>query len=270
MHKTFNDPTKLEENSSQVEERFKQGCECYDDQCFKNLNSEGVFKHRLNIAELTKSEHDMYLMGLIRSCLSNPYETTRHTERQRQRVQYVYQGRKVCLEAFLYLENCTHYQVKRIRKHLSIHGVTPRVHGNCGKVPHNTFSLDTYQVATNFLNDLIKAQDTNQKTKASKNSFVYLPTDITRKKLHDMYKDFCISKSSDIKIMGYSTFKTFLKVQFSRLRFSKLEFVTRGQSVQSHLKPEVETILNNDGEIVPVIISNESSSKVHTYILTSI
>lgn len=262
------DPTKLEENSSQVEERFKQGCECQDDQCFDNLNPEIVYRHRLNIAELTKTEHDMYLMGLIRSCLSNPFETTKHTERQRLRTQYVYQGRKVCLEAFLYLENCTHYQVKRIRKHLSVHGVTPRVHGNCGKVPHNTFSLDTYQIATNFLKDFVKTQEIKQKTKASKNSPLYLPADITRKTVHDMYKDFCKSKSPDIKIMGYTTFRRFLKLQFSQLRFTKLEFLVRGQNMQNHLKTEVETIVNEDGELVPVMIANESSNELQTYILT--
>ena len=48
------DPTKLEENSEQVRDRFDKGCECEGDNCFKNMNPEFVFRHRLNIAELTK------------------------------------------------------------------------------------------------------------------------------------------------------------------------------------------------------------------------
>lgn len=265
---SYHETTKLEENSSQVEERFKQGCECQDFQCFDKLNPEIVYKHRLNIAELTKTEHDMYLMGLIRSCLCNPYETTKHTERQRQRAQYVYQGKKVCLEAFLYLENCTYYQIKRIRKHLNTHGVTPRVHGNQGKVPHNTFSLDTYQTATDFLKDFVKAQEIKQKTKGSKNSLLYLPADVTRKKLYNMYKEFCKSKSSDVKIIGYSTFRTFLNVQFSQLRFTKFEFAVRGQNIQNNSRNEVEKTVNENEELVPVVITNESPNELQTFILT--
>lgn len=36
------------------------------------------------------------------------------------------------------------------------HGVTPRVHGNHGKKPHNVFPLDTYTRATEFLKSYIE------------------------------------------------------------------------------------------------------------------
>ncbi|KAH0549140.1 hypothetical protein KQX54_006517 [Cotesia glomerata] len=228
--------TKLEDNVAQVLQRFKRGCECQDDQCFKGLNPEAVYRHRLNIAELTKAEHDMYLMGVTMACLANPNQTARHTERRRLRAQYVYQGRRVCLDAFLYLENCTHYQIKRIRKHLVTHGVTPRVHGNHGKIPHNTFSLDIYQIATEFLKSFIKEQEINQKaikTSIKNSTAIHLPAEITRKTVHDLYKDYCKKLSPTIKVMGYSTFRRFMKVQFPHIKFAKLEFVIRPQQNQS-------------------------------------
>lgn len=117
-------------------------------------------RHRLNIAELTKEEHDMYLMGVTMACISDPGITAKQRERRRLRAQYVYQGRRVCLSAFLYLENCTLYQLKRIRKHVTTHGVTPRVHGNHGKKPHNVFSLETYRRATEFLKTYIQLHNT--------------------------------------------------------------------------------------------------------------
>ena len=273
------DPTKLEENSLEVQARFQRGCECQDDQCFKGLNPDAVYKHRLNIADLTKAEHDMYLMGLIRSCLTNPYETNKHTERQRLRAQYVYQGRRVCLDAFLYLENCTYYQIKRIRKHLITNGVTPRVHGNYGKVPHNTFSLDIYQIATNFLKNFIKEQEIKQKTKAANNSPLYLPADVTRKTVHDLYKDYCQHSYPNVKCMGYATFRTFLKVQFRQLKFSRLEFVIRAASSQNqnNLKSaktyddvlQTTEIVNEKGELIPVIFTNETGNETETYIWTN-
>ncbi|XP_033334382.1 uncharacterized protein LOC117225158 [Megalopta genalis] len=277
------DSTRLEDSPIQVLERFKRGCECQDDQCFTGLNPETVYKHRLNIAELTKAEHDMYLMGVTMACLTNPYETARHTERRRLRAQYVYQGRRVCLDAFLYLENCTHYQIKRIRKHLMTHGVTPRVHGNHGKIPHNTFSLDIYKIATEFLKNFIDLQEAKQKTKVAKNAPLHLPSDITRKVVYDMYIQHCRKVSPNIKIMGYSTFSRFMKVQFPQVKFAKLEFVVRNQSIQSQgcNKIDLETelineipsrstdLITDDGALLPLLIASEAGQS-NTYFLTPV
>ncbi|KAG7199653.1 hypothetical protein KM043_014246 [Ampulex compressa] len=276
------DPTKLEDSPAQVLERFKYGCECQDDRCFKGLNAETVYRHRLNIAELTKAEHDMYLMGVTMACLTNPYQTARHTERRRLRAQYVYQGRRVCLDAFLYLENCTHYQIKRIRKHLITHGVTPRVHGNHGKVPHNTFSLDIYKIATEFLKNFIEVQEAKQKAKVAKNAPLHLSADITRKTVHDLYTQYCREISPDIKIMGYSTFRRFMKVQFPQVKFAKLEFVVRGQTMHNQGCNKVETgpqkteeplnettELMAESETLPLLITNETGQN-STYFLTPV
>lgn len=229
------DPTKLEDSATQVRERFEKGCECQEENCFKGLNAEFVYRHRLNIAELTKAEHDMYLMGVTMACLSNPEETVRHKERKRLRAQYVFHGKKVCLEAFLYLENCTHYQLKRIRKHVMLHGVTPRIHGNYGKKPHNTFSLDIYQHATSFLQRYIQCnapQQNHQKVKGKSRNFpIYLPADITRKTIHTAYKEHCERFEPNIKVMGYSTFRHFMKEQFSHVKFCKPDKPGANQNV---------------------------------------
>lgn len=273
------DPTKLEDSPAQVLERFKRGCECVDDQCFKDLNPEVVYRHRLNIAELTKAEHDMYLMGVTMACLTDPYQTARRTERRRLRAQYVYQGRRVCLDAFLYLENCTHYQIKRIRKHLMTHGVTPRVHGNHGKIPHNTFSLDIYKIATEFLKNFIEVQEAKQKTKLAKNAPLHLSSDITRKTVHDLYTQYCKKLSPDVKSMGYSTFRRFMKVQFPQVKFAKLEFIVRNQTAQSHSQTEPDARddtgqqkapkSESGGTILPLVITHDLGQN-EAYVLTPI
>lgn len=269
------DPTKLEYSSDEVSARFNRGCECQDESCFKGLNPETVYRHRLNIAELTKAEHDMYLMGLTMACLTNPYETARHTERRRLRAQYVYQGRKVCLEAFLYLENCTHYQVKRIRKHLMTHGVTPRVHGNHGKVPHNTFSLDIYQNATEFLKDFVKKQEESLKTKLAKNAPLHLSADVTRKAVHDMYLKYCKSITPNIKALGYSTFRRFMSEQFSQIKFAKQDFLVRVQTGKNEVeKNEIydygEEVNSANINLMQLVMASEAVSENDTYILTQV
>ncbi|XP_047004387.1 uncharacterized protein LOC124622649 [Schistocerca americana] len=233
------DPTQLEENAQQVKERFEKGCECQEENCFKGLSPEYVYRHRLNIAELTKGEHDMYLMGVTMAVLTNPEETVRHKERQRLRAQYAFQGRRVCLAAFLYLENCTHYQLKRIRKHVMVHGVSPRVHGNCGKKPHNTFPLDSYRHATSFLQRFIEKHTQSSATTVNgsspgsgmkskskpvgKTTPLYLPSEITRKTIHNAYCQYCENYDPSIKVMGYSTFRHFMKEQFPHVKFCKTE-----------------------------------------------
>lgn len=232
-----NDPTKLEESAAQVKERFKRGCECQDESCFRGLNPENVYKHRLNIAELTKGEHDMYLMGVTMACLANPDTTVRHKERRRLRAQYVYQGRRVCLDAFLYLENCTHYQLKRIRKHVMTHGVAPRVHGNHGKKPHNTFSLDIYRHATEFLKQYLE-QHTGETGVGNSKQPIQLPWDITRKNLHDAYKEYGQILEPGIKLMGYSTFRHFMKEQFPHVKFCKVEPKNSAAQQQQQQQPQ--------------------------------
>lgn len=236
-----NDPTKLEENASQVKERFRRGCECQDESCFRGLNPETVYKHRLNIAELTKGEHDMYLMGVTMACLANPDTTVRLKERRRLRAQYVYQGRRVCLDAFLYLENCTHYQLKRIRKHVMTHGVAPRVHGNHGKKPHNTFSLNIYRHATEFLKQYLE-QYTVDCNISNPKQIVQLPWDITRKNLHDAYKGNGQLLEPGLKLMGYSTFRHFMKEQFPQVRFCKAAEPKGTSTVQQQPQPAQQLV----------------------------
>lgn len=201
-------PTALESSASEVGLRLASGCECQG-ACFNGLQAESVYRHRLNIAELTKQEHDMYLMGVTMACLSNRTETNRHKERIRQRAVYVFQGKRVCLDAFIYLENVTQYHLKRIRRHVMVNGVTPRVHGNVRKKPHNALSLDVYKFAENFVKSEL-AQQTND---LSKNCIVMNEPRIS------LYQRFRISCPVDGKLMSYSTFRHFLKKQFPNVRF---------------------------------------------------
>lgn len=202
-------PTALESSASEVSQRLASGCECQG-ACFNGLQAESVYRHRLNIAELTKQEHDMYLMGVTMACLSNRTETNRHKERIRQRAVYVFQGKRVCLDAFIYLENVTQYHLKRIRRHVMVNGVTPRVHGNVRKKPHNALSLDLYKFAENFVKSEL-AQHTNDLNKSC------IVVNVPRISLYQKFRTNC---TFDGKLMSYSTFRHFLKKQFPNVRFA--------------------------------------------------
>ena len=86
--RTYKDISKLDENVREVALRLQKGCECQEQNCFDGFDSEAVYKHRLNIDELSKLEHDMYLMGITMACMESPDETNRHKERKRLRAKY--------------------------------------------------------------------------------------------------------------------------------------------------------------------------------------
>lgn len=246
-----------------VEARLKKGCECKG-YCLKDLNPEQVYKHRLNIAELTKNEHDMYLMGVTMACAANIKKTSRQKDRQRQRATYVYQGKRVCLDAFLFLENVTQYHIKRIRSHVLKHGVIPRVHGNLGKKPHNTFSLDMYKNLEDYIKKYLKPHVTDPQ----KNQIIY---GITRADIYNSYKDH--GRKSDEKLMGYSTFRRFMKKQFPNIKFQKIDHSGKHVSFETPKKKLKVTNKNEPkkrvGARIPVAVQQPAQMET-TYIITPV
>lgn len=121
----------------------------------------------------------------------------------------VYQGRKVCLYAFCYLEHVTNYQLKRIRNHVLTNGVVPRTHGNTGRKPHNTFTLDLYKRVEAFMRSYLNLPSNNK---------AVVINGETKSKVYKAYKTFEMSENSE-KIMGYSTFRHFMQKQFPNVKF---------------------------------------------------
>lgn len=264
-----------DEEMKRIKTKFKQGCDCEDSNCFEYLDPRSVYRHRLNITELTKAEHDMYLMGLIKACISSN-QTTRNKERQRLRAHYFYQGRKVCLTAFLFLENVTRYQLKRMRCHLVSHGVTPRVHGNQGKRPHNVFSLETYNQASEFLKKFF--EQTNAGSGYGRTPLTISLDHTTRKHIHALYwKELASSSSSEHRLMGYSTFLYFMKHQFPHVKFVKQDSscktgkeITREKSVKQNLasvEPSSCTVIQVPTSSEATVIENKQLTQHYQVVI---
>ena len=202
------------------------------------LEAECVWRHRCNIAELSKTEHDMYLMGIMMASLANPRATSKHKERQRNRNKYIFQGKEICQEAFLYLENVTIYQLKSIRKHVTENGVVARVHKNTGKRPHNVLHLDHYQLTHRFVEDLLEKERGGHRRK----TFL---ADLTCKKLHSSYLKYFSDLGMDNKTMAYSTFRHFVHQRFPQLKFTSREAILGpGDNINLANTSAHQTVLN--------------------------
>ena len=236
----------LEKNLSEVTVRLNDGCGC-DLKCFSGLDSDFVWKHRCNIAELSKGEHDMYLMGIMMASLANPRSTSKHKARQRNRNRYIFQGKEICQEAFLYLENVTVYQLKSIRKHVLDNGVVPRVHRNTGKKPHNVLELDHYQLSHRFVEDLLEKE---RGSGTRKKTFL---ADLTCKKLHSSYLKYFADLGMDNKTMAYSTFRHFVHERFPKVKFTSRETILGdsgggGVSINMSASNRQDTVLSIETE----------------------
>ncbi len=201
--------TSLESSAEEVALKLNKGCEC-NVSCFLDLDPEAVYRHRLNIAELSKNEIDFYLMGLVRASLMDTGD--KGNKRQRKRSSYSYMGKKVCLLAFLYLENVTVYQLKKIRSHLAKHGVVNIQHGNSHKMPHNAFPLTLYKRTENFLRNYLKA---TQYQHSSKSIALSQPLS----KVYHEYRNHELEEKQ-VKIMSYTTFRSFFRKQFPHVKLS--------------------------------------------------
>jgi len=233
--------TQLECNLSEVSAKLEKNCGC-EQKCFSGLDSEFVWRHRCNIAELSKGEHDMYLMGVMMASLVNPRATTKRKERQRNRNKYIFQGKEICQEAFLYLENVTIYQLKSIRKHVTEAGVVPRVHRNTGKKAHNVLELDHYQLAHRFVEDILEKEKGSGGGGARKKTFL---ADLTCKKLHSSYLKY-FADLGYFKTMAYSTFRSFVHQRFPQLKFTSRETVVieSGVSINVASNNRKDTVLS--------------------------
>ena len=187
----------------------------------------------------------MYLMGIMMASLANPRSTSKHKERQRNRNKYIFQGKEICQEAFVYLENVTLYQLKSIRKHVTEHGVVARVHRNTGKKPHNVLELDHYQLAHRFVEDLLEKERRAGSGASRKKTFL---ADLTCKKLHSEYLKYFADLGMDNKTMAYSTFRHFVHQRFPQLKFTSRETIVGETSINVAAGNIHDTVLSIETE----------------------
>lgn len=136
---------------------------------------------------------------------------TKDKHAKRLRSAYIYMGKKVCLYAFLYLENVTVYTLKKIRSHVMTNGVVAIQHGNLHKMPYNAFSLEMYKKVETFLRSYLNI-DKNHPSKS-----IVLNLTLT-KVYQDYHLSFQKSKKSDEKAMSFSCFRLFFRKQFPHVR----------------------------------------------------
>ena len=145
----------VDNEKSAVHAVVQSGCGCPND-CYKQFSEEEVYLIRLQMLELEKWMRDMLILGNLLVCartasaVSHARKVTQ-TKRQRVTYEYSYDKRVVCKSVFCFLHVIGEKVLKNIQSHLKENGPTPRVHGNTGRLPPNSFSYETTKRIVDFI-----------------------------------------------------------------------------------------------------------------------
>ena len=139
----------------EVSEYLARGCGCSKQKngpCSSVLSSQEVTNYRLAISELDRLELDITLLAQLHAGM-NTGELLTHTRgsarpgvRQRVTFTYMYRGRHICREMFIFLHRIRRTRLYNLSQHLCTNGLVPRIYGNKGKKPKHAFEfVDTTQ-----------------------------------------------------------------------------------------------------------------------------
>ena len=146
----------LEREKLSIQDKLRNGCGCQNN-CYKQFTEDDVFSMRLDMFELEKGECDMLLLGKLMVCghtASSVSHVRKVTANKRQRItyDYSYDSRvSVCRSTFCFIHSISEKVLKNLQAHLRANGPIPRVHGNKGRLPHNTFSFETTEFVVTFI-----------------------------------------------------------------------------------------------------------------------
>ena len=213
----------LESGEGEVARMLATGCGCGLG-CLEGVEPGGVARHRSNIGSLSRSDHDMYLMGLLMATMVSPGATSKRKERQRSRNKYMFQGREVCLEAFLYLENVTVYHLKAMRSHLLEQGVMPRKkNGGQTRRQRDQALEEHHSKALVFLKEQLSRSGES----------------VSCRSLHRLYSEHF--RDSPAQALGFSAFRTWAVRMFPGLRKADQDAISlpRGVAADTQIRLEM-------------------------------
>ena len=117
----------------------------------------------MQAAELTHNELDLVIMGSLMSIINtdsniNDGAHNKPVKRKRTSLSFQHNGYQVCQVTYRFLFGIGKHRLKAIEAHYLSHGMTPRVHGNTGKLPHNVISYASIRYIVQFITNFAEQQ----------------------------------------------------------------------------------------------------------------
>lgn len=191
---------------SKVRKYLRDGCGCKA-QCAKLFSEQTLYFHILNMREMTKEEKELYIMGALSE--NDRESTKRGKKRLRMRHSLTFSGHRVCRSTFLLAFDIGKHTLKGIKDHVQEHGVSARSHKNTGRKPPHALVFEDIKRVVQFINNYSEEHGLPQP--AAPRGLddippVFLSSDTTRKRLHELYVTSCTTEETVHRSVKYSTF----------------------------------------------------------------
>ena len=94
---------------------------------------------------LTREQLDLVILGSVMATMHNEehcrsWHRHKPAKRQKTMMAYMHHGYNLCKTTYNFLHGVGNSRVKAIRKSYLHDGLTPRIHGNAGRYPHNALT----------------------------------------------------------------------------------------------------------------------------------
>lgn len=120
---------------------------CCNKDCLTNIDQESAILRYKNYNNLNKNEQNIFLLGVVSASIRNPMNTINNY----MTLKYIYDGVKICANAFLKLYNLSENRLKNLKKHYKNNDIIPVTHLNKGKKPPNAISFDNILKILTFI-----------------------------------------------------------------------------------------------------------------------
>lgn len=149
-----------------VREIYEKGCGCSrgpdKSSCVKAIPQSTAANYRYSVMELTKPERDLVILGQLSAHrtreevipTSHAYSRKRsvdHGRKFRPSCKFFFADYPICRKTFCFLHCIGESQYESLCKHLEENGVSSRVHGNTGNVPHHALGFEERVRIKNFI-----------------------------------------------------------------------------------------------------------------------
>ena len=194
-----------ESDTVKIQNLVCNGCGCQLN-CSEQFSEEILYDNVSDIREMEKSQRDMHIMEFIIE--SQDRDTTKKgKKRKRLSYEYSFCGKRVCKTTFMVAFSIGKKALANLLQHVNEHGLVPRTHGNSGKRPNHSLKHDevkyVIQYISNFADEFGSQQPAAPRGRDNTPP-IYLPTDNSKKFVHEKYTACCLS--SNIRAVKYSTF----------------------------------------------------------------
>ncbi len=170
--------------------------------CSNMLTEANAFEMRSQCFELTSDQLDMLILGRLDGQTKDTAAS-----RKRCRCQCFVKGHQVCRKTFLFLHGISKKRLSSLKSHLRSNGLTPRVHGNKKRTPHNRTTLASLQQVVTFIKNYAEQEGLSLpgRVPGYKNLKVtLLPTSTTKAEVWRSYKD--AATAGGYQVVGYTKF----------------------------------------------------------------